>query len=1552
MSPVPVRERLFGRERELEALERAFAEAGAGRGKVLLVTGQSGSGKTVLIQALRRPVRAKNGFFVEGKFNQFQRDLPLSALRQALGQLVAEATGADHGRRVRWREAIAGAVGELGGLLTELIPDLEQLLGPQPPVPEISPLEAPHRFAAVLRRFLGVFCRAEHPVVLFIDDWQWADAASLTVFRELRVDADLRYVLVVAASREEEVDAVHPFAVAVEELRRGGAPLVNLAVRPLSAAEIARWLGAVLAPAVDDLDGLAAGFHGATAGNPFFVQALLDQLQAGGELRREGVRGAWQWSRDPFADGGRGDVVQVFVRRLRGLSEGSRDLLATAACLGNCFELGTLALATGREEASCEADLRRALAAGLLVDAGSGRYAFRHDCVQQAAHALIPPSNLPAVQLRIGRLLVARLSPAERDERLLEVTQLLNAGRALLGDAAERLHLVSLNAEAGSRARAAAAYRAALGFFRVAGELLSSPGLRDVYWNNHYEIARQLFKDWAEGEFLEGERATGARVVAEAVARSRRPREQAEALCVEIVHATLRGRYPEALAAGRRALAALGVDLPEAEWDQARAAGIAEVRALLAGRPATDWREAPPMSDPDILAVTQVLITMGPPAYRSHPRLWSVLVTKVVALTLRHGPVPQVGYSHTAFAGLLVRVEGDLAGARAFGELAAALMDGTFREASDHSVFRLMAGSSWRHWFEPLAKASEDYALAWEAGLRSGNLQYAAYAFGHNLYCRFFQGTALSSLRQEARHALEFCRTRTNEWAVELIEGAGRVLDLLDGEEAARPASSAAKPPGSRQVECIHRIMESQALLLLGRVVEARAASDAAEPLLDHVGTQGLLPWAEHVFTRLLLETAAGPEGAPASGEDPARALALLEAWALYCPTNYRFKLALGRAEAARRAGASDEALARYEEAVAAARAGRFRQWEAWACERAADLLDGLGEPRLAESYRRQAWLGYHRWGAHAKVRLLEAAFLASLESAQAGVEANAARRAAGERHLRALRREAARQTEEEHPAEGPRLIEELTQATERLRAEVAERRRIEAGLAEQAALLDAAHEGILVKDMGGRIVYWNKGAERLYGWPRAEALGRVAAELLSHPEPKHAEALGFLRRQGEWQGELAARTRDGRDLSVDVRLTLVRDEGGRPKSILAIHADITERRRLEEQFLRAQRMESIGTLAGGMAHDLNNLLAPIVMGVGLLKQLDPREEVRALVANMERSAQRSADLIRQVLSYARGVDGARVPLQLRQVVRDVAGIVASTFPKNIVFVREEAPDLREVTGDPTQLNQVLINLCVNARDAMPEGGRLTLRTCNREVASPGAAAARAVPPGTYVTIEVGDTGTGIAPELLERIWDPFFTTKEVGKGTGLGLSTVLGIVRSHGGWLDVRSEPGRGSTFCVYLPARQEALEPVGEAAEVREEAGPPRGDGELILVVDDEASILTVTRQTLESFGYRVLTAEDGAQAIGRFVAHRGQIAAVLTDIMMPVMDGPALIAALRRVEPGVRIIAASGNLATGSGEAAEPRGVECRLAKPYTAERLLAVLATLLGKTGRLT
>jgi PAS domain S-box-containing protein len=504
------------------------------------------------------------------------------------------------------------------------------------------------------------------------------------------------------------------------------------------------------------------------------------------------------------------------------------------------------------------------------------------------------------------------------------------------------------------------------------------------------------------------------------------------------------------------------------------------------------------------------------------------------------------------------------------------------------------------------------------------------------------------------------------------------------------------------------------------------------------------------------------------------------------------------------------------------------------------------------------------------------------------------------------------------------------------------EREQTDAHVRDQAALIDKARDAIVVSNLDHQITFWSKGAERLFGWSAQEARGRSLQDLLSADATIFAQADRAVRESGEWSGEMQVQARNASVLTVNGRWTLMRDAHGKPVAILSMDSDVTDQKKLEAQFFRAQRMESIGTLAGGIAHDLNNVFGPMMMSLELLSMQFPGPASAELLSILKSSAQHGAEMVRQVLAFARGVEGRRIEVQLRHLIHEIEKIANDTFLKHIQ-VRTSVPrDLWTVVGDPTQIHQVLLNLAVNARDAMPDGGTIVISAENRLLDEHYAALNVEARAGPHVMIQVEDTGTGIPAANIERIFDPFFTTKEVGKGTGLGLSTSLAIVKSHGGHFRVHSEPGKGTKFQVFLPARLEP--PEVTAANLAAEL--PRGHGELILLVDDEESVRVITKATLEQFGYRTLVAADGAEAVALYAARHAEIAVVLTDVTMPVMDGPVAIQVMRRINPAVRIIAASGLAISGDAARTIGLGAEHIIQKPYTADTLLTVLRQVLG------
>ena len=518
------------------------------------------------------------------------------------------------------------------------------------------------------------------------------------------------------------------------------------------------------------------------------------------------------------------------------------------------------------------------------------------------------------------------------------------------------------------------------------------------------------------------------------------------------------------------------------------------------------------------------------------------------------------------------------------------------------------------------------------------------------------------------------------------------------------------------------------------------------------------------------------------------------------------------------------------------------------------------------------------------------------------------------------------------------------------------QRKRTEAHAREQTELLLRNEEAIIIQNLEGQVIYWSMGAERLYGLPAFEAIGRPLPRELGGDPQILTEARRCALSTGEWRGELKNSTATGTQFVVESRWALLRDQSGNPQSILIINEDAAESRLLEEERLRAQRQECIGNLAGGIAHDLNNILQPISIAIDMFRGRLADNESQEVLGMLDSNVRRATELVRQILTFTSGVGPERQTVEINSLFGEVANFVRQTFPKTIqlhVSVEDKIP---AILGDQTQMEQVLLNLCVNARDAMPSGGTLHLHAKshlieeNSATLQPSEEKRRTdnlrAKPGRYVCLTVRDSGLGIPRVIRNKIFEPFFTTKGPKKGTGLGLATVLGIIRRHGGSLNLETEEGQGSSFHVLIPA-------VGTSPEDSEKPGTTSaaknspGGGETILLVDDEATVLKVMQRSLEKSGYRVLTANDGEEGFALFKQHAGEIHLVITDISMPGLDGPEMTAAIHKISPSIPVLGTSGLDTHPDQETLRALGLRKILGKPCNSQTILQAIRQVLDE-----
>ncbi|XYH94004.1 AAA family ATPase [Sorangium sp. So ce1128] len=979
-----VPQRLYGREREGETLLAVFERVVAqGRPELVLVSGYSGIGKSSLVAELHRPVVRERGFFLSGKFDQSARDVPYRAFHQAFRALFQEILSASEEQVERWRQRFREALGESGGLLADVLPELGLLLGPQPPVPELPPAEAQSRLHATLQRFVSACAQKNHPVALFLDDLQWADAGSLQLLEQLATYTGSEHLLLIGAYRDNEVGPAHPLRLTLAEARKRGAAVSELVLEPLSATHV----GALVAETVHAPEGQAEPLsrlvYEKTGGNPFFVLQFLIALHQEGLITFDVEEGRWRWDIAAIRDKGFTDnVVELMAGKLKRLSGPTRDALTLAACLGSSLELDTLAVVASRPAAELRDALEEAVREGLLLRR-DGAYRFLHDRVQQAAYSLIPAGQLAEMHLRIGRLLLSAQRAEERDDALFDVVGHLNRGAALLRSQAEREEVAALNLRAGRKAKAAAAFESAAALF-AAGLSLLAP----ASWETRHELTYDLAFERAHIAYITGSFEEAERRLRELQDRARTRRETAAVVELVVALNVTRGQYARAVEIGLLRLRACDVDLPLHPTDAQIEEETESVWQALGDRAIEDLILLPPMTDPEIKTTMGGLQSVSLPAFFVDPNLYNLVVLRMVKLSLRHGNAEHSALAYAAFAMVISSRFGRYQEAYLFGRLGQDLADGSgLLTTKSVVVILLHYVVFWtRHYRETYPYTRDGFSAAVE----SGNLNNACLNCIWAALFPLLSGEPLEDVLHEVKERLDFVRRVAYAFPHNALLGGHAMIQTLrgrpvrfsmpDGSELDPPAFEARLEAGGalEAARDFYYSLKAQALFVLGSPREALAA--AARAIAEHAprfSPHALI--AESFYYRALALAALFDEAHEAQ-PSPLRALPeeLLECerqlgeWARSGPDNFLHKHALVRAEIARLLGHEPEAIRLYEQAIASAREGGFVQHEAIACELAAGFYRARGLATPADSYLRKARARYFTWGAHAKVEQLD----------------------------------------------------------------------------------------------------------------------------------------------------------------------------------------------------------------------------------------------------------------------------------------------------------------------------------------------------------------------------------------------------------------------------------------------------------------------------------------------------------------------------------------------------------------------------------------------------
>ncbi len=975
-----ISEKLYGREREIAALLTAFDGVMAdGKPALVLVSGYSGVGKSSVVNELHKALVPSRGLFASGKFDQYKRDIPYATLAQAFQSLIRPLLSKSEGELRSWRDALREALGPNAGLIVDLVPELRLVIGEQPPVAELPPQDAQHRFQLVFRRFISVFARPEHPLALFLDDLQWLDAATVDLFEDLLTRPDVRHLMLIGAYRDNEVDFAHPLMRRLETIRQAGATVQDIILAPLARKDLARLIADSLRCRPARATPLAQLVHEKTAGNPFFAIQFISALAEEGLLTFDHGAARWSWDLSRIlAKGYTDNVVDLMVGKLNRLPIETQNALRQLACLGNSADLALLAMVYQDSKEVMHGDLWEAVRMG-LVFRSEGAYRFLHDRVQEAAYSLIPANLRGAAHLRIGRLLAAQTPPDKREEAIFEIVNQLNRGAALITARDEREQLAERDLIAGKRAKASGAHASALTYF-VAGMAL----LAEDSWERRHQLTFALELNRAECEFLTGALAEAEQRLTALSGRAATTVERASVACLRADLYTTLDQGSRAIAVGLDYLRHLGIDWPPHPTEDEARREYERIWTQLGPRAIERLTDLPLMTDPAHLATLDVLSKMATPALYTDANLYLLVICRQVNLSLEHGNCDASCFAYEWLAIVAGARFGDYAAAYSFGRLGYDLVERGLQRFQARTY--LIFGGLIIPWTRHVKSGRDLLRRSFEAANRTGDLTYAAYSCEQLNTNLLAAGDSLIDAQPEFESGLAFARKVRFGLVVDLmsaelglvrtLRGLTRTFGSFDDEQFDEREIERrfAANRDLALAECWYSIRKLQARFFAGDYAAAVAAAATAEPLLWTAVSR--FEMAEYHFYAALAHAAscdfAAGEQAGHHIEAVTAHYRQLEVWAANGPENFENRAALVGAELARIDGRDVEAMRLYDKAIRSARANDFIHNEALASELAGRFYAACGFERIAHAYVQDARHCYLRWGADGKVRQLD----------------------------------------------------------------------------------------------------------------------------------------------------------------------------------------------------------------------------------------------------------------------------------------------------------------------------------------------------------------------------------------------------------------------------------------------------------------------------------------------------------------------------------------------------------------------------------------------------
>ncbi|AKG24625.1 trifunctional serine/threonine-protein kinase/ATP-binding protein/sensor histidine kinase [Calothrix sp. 336/3] len=1491
-------EKLYGREEEVKTLLEAFDRVAQGASEMMLVAGFSGIGKTAVVNEVHKPIVKQRGYFIKGKFDQFNRNIPFSAFVQAFRDLMGQLLSESDVQLQTWKTQIIEALGENAQVIVELIPELEQIIGNQPPAPELSGTAAQNRFNLLFQRFIQVFTTPEHPLVMFLDDLQWADSASLNLIQVLMSEVKASCLLLLGAYRDNEVFPAHPLMLSLSDMEKAGAKINTITLKPLTFSSLNYLVADTLHAGLGVVKPLTELVMQKTQGNPFFVTQFLKVLYQDQLITFDQDAGHWQCDIVQVQDAAlTDDVVEFMAQQLRKLPETTQEMLKLAACIGAQFDLEILAIVSERSQTDVATALWKALQEGLILPqsdlykfyVGEAQatedqpnetlnYKFLHDRVQQAAYSSILEECKAPIHYRIGRLLLTHFSSDTYEERIFEIVGHLNLGSDVTSDSLELLELARLNLLAGRKAIDSTAYAAALTYLNRGIELLP-----EDCWEKHYTLTLDLHHRRLDAAYLNTEfenlEAWGELVL-----------KQANSLldCIKVYETRImalrsQGEFLQVVEIGLQVLKQLGVEFPPHPTPADIGAAYERSRQSWQGREPLSLLELPTMEDPQMLAAMQILTKLVPSAYIASPFLVPLLIFKQVELSIQYGNSQISIFSYADYSLILCGIMGDISTGYKFGQLSLTLLE-KLQITSFKSRAYLVVSTFTRHWQEPLHDVIPSLLAGYLSGLESGDWECVALNLSTYSYYKYWAGGELQELKTEMlayRQVMEQVKQQATLLSHEVYLQA--VLNLLGDAQVPYHLqgeifdAEQLIPSLERQNDLagLFHIYLNQAWLCYLFEQNEQAVQLAA--LLEKYsnGVCGLFLIPIWKYYDALIQVRCYPNAEPEQ-----QALILeritadqeqLKGWATHAPFNHKHRWQLIEAETYRVLDQKVEAIAHYDMAITSAQAHRFIQDEALANELAAKFYLDWGKEKVAASYMQEAYYCYSRWGAKAKVADLETRYpnllrpilqaaevsagswntLMTISPLTASIHSSSHKSSSNTSINQAFDFAAILKASQalSSTIELDQLLHQLTQII--LQNSGGDRCALilpnEAGEWQVQAIATLEDTQIYTEPLTNnpnlpvKLIQYVKNTQKTVVINELKTDLPVIDDYLMERQPKSVLCLPLLN-QGQLIGILylknqftiGAFTSDRVEvlnfLCTQAAISL---ENARLYQKAQEYAQQLEQSQM--QVVQSEKMSALGNLVAGVAHEINNPIGFLNGSISnakdyvqdlfehletYQKQQPPNDVVQEsaeeidleflssdlpkLLDAMKGATDRIKGISTSLRTFSRADTDRKVSANLHEGLDSTLLILKYRLKANenrpAIKITQNYGDLLTIECFPGQLNQVFMNILANAIDMFDEMAQT--QTYQDIEANPQEISIRTSVESNHVYIRIHDNGKGMTEEVQAKIFDHLFTTKAVGKGTGLGLAIARQIVvEKHGGSLNVWSEPGKGTEFCIALP-------------------------------------------------------------------------------------------------------------------------------------------------------